>query len=90
MLCQKISPNFDRELKFQQFIGPIVLINAGHSVSSSKASTAFHLWENDLKVCLEQYEKHFGTSGEVFLDFVGSILNFMTHTMEMSSSDNGI
>jgi hypothetical protein len=47
---------------FQHFIGPVVLANSGHGIDTTKVNQAYHLWENDLRLCFEQFEKHFSSN----------------------------
>ena len=92
VLYEMIADDRERTPRFEQFIGPIVLINSGHGVPGAKPSNAFHHWENDLRICFEQFDKHFvGAAGEhAFPDFKDSILSFLTGTLKLKRSDNGV
>ena len=78
-----------KQLAFEEFVGPIVLINSGHGVHHT--SGAFHHWENDLRICFEQFFKHYTeTQIDQYLDFIASILNFQIEVLKLPKSNNGI
>ena len=78
-----------KQLAFEEFVGPIVLINSGHGVHHT--SGAFHHWENDIRICFEQFFKHYTeTQIDQYLDFIASILNFQIEVLKLPKIDNGI
>lgn len=92
VLYDMVIDNQVRTPRFEQFIGPIVLINSGHGVPGVKTSNEYHHWENDLRICFEQFDKHFtGVAGEhAFADFKDSLMSFLTHSLKLKRSDTGI
>ena len=54
-----------------------MLVNSGHGVPGVKPSNALHHWENDLRICFEQFDKHFGDNELAFNEFVEALYSFM-------------
>lgn len=90
-LVSMITGGWKQEsFKFQHFLGPLVLVNCGYGVDSAMSVGAYHLWENDLRACFEQFEKHFVSNAQAFYDFVLSLQLFLLNALKLTKSDNGL